>query len=405
MDLASVSPKARLLAAAVALALAATAGGVWWYVRDTGRTLTAHFERTVGIYPDSDLRILGVKVGKVVTVEPQGRTVKVTMRYSRSYPVPAGANAVIVPPSLVADRYIQLVPAYRGGARLPDHAELPASRTVEPLELDEVMYQLSELVSTLGPDAGNSTGALARLLKVGRANAEGNGELLGRTLNDLATAAETFADGRGDLYGTIDNLHAFTAALAANDKQVRRFNAQLAGVAEALAAERAHLASALRHLASALAVVSKFVRDNREELVHDINALTDISAVLVRQRQILIDFFDIGPTAASNYYLATNPKSGTIDTRVDVMGQYDPATWVCSLLVHALSWDRIPKECFKLAEMLHRSGAPLTPELAKLRGLALPLPGSAGGPAPRPDAPPPSGETDSSDPTFGGILG
>ncbi|MGH3714420.1 MAG: MCE family protein [Micromonosporaceae bacterium] len=394
------------LAIAVAVVLAAVAAIALWRAQGPGRTVTAHFTRTVGIYPGSDVRILGVQVGKILEVEPEGRTVKVVMRYDSDYKVPADAKAIVVPPSLVSDRYIQLAPAYRGGPALKDGADLPPSRGVTPMELDEVYIALDDLAKALGPQGANSTGKLSNLLKVGRANLEGNGEQLGSTLTDLSLALETLAEGRQDLFGTIDNLSAFTRVLAESDKEVRRFNTQLAGVAEQLAAEREELAAALKNLGVALGHVTKFVRDNREELVKNINGLTDVSAALVRQRAALIEIMDIAPLGLSNLALSYNAKSGTTDSRSNLMGPYDAASYVCSLMVHSVPIEEIPKQCFSLAKRLHDGGAQLTPELAKLLGLSLPAPGGNGNAGDDRSTPPlPSGETESSDPSFGGILG
>lgn len=392
-----------MLAVAVAVVLAAVAAVALWQLQGPSRTVTAHFSRTVGIYPDSDVRILGVKVGRVVDVVPEGRTVRVTMRYDAAYQVPADAKAVIVPPSLVSDRYVQLAPAYTGGRTLPDDADLPVERTLAPMELDDVYTAIDDLSKALGPDGANSTGELSRLLTVGRKNLEGNGEQLGQTLDDLAKAMETLSEGRHDLFGTLDNLQAFTTVLAESDKEVRRFNRQLADVSEQLADEREELSSALRNLGIALGHVTKFIRDNREELVRNIDGLTDVTAALVRQRQALIDITDIAPVGLSNLALSYNAKSGTTDTRSNLMGPYDAASWVCSLMVHAMPAKQIPKECFTLAERLHEAGAQLTPELGKLLGMEVPLPSNSE--RDKPAAGGPSGEVDSYDPSLGGILG
>ncbi|MGH3727222.1 MAG: MCE family protein [Micromonosporaceae bacterium] len=393
------------VAIVVALVVAVVASIALWQLKQAERTVTAHFTRTVGIYPGNDVRIMGVKVGEITEVVPEGRSVRVTMSYSAEYRVPADANAVIVPPSLVADRYIQLAPAYTGGRTLPDGYELPSSRTVAPMELDEVYTALDDLAEALGPNGANSTGALSRLLTVGRENLEGNGEQLGNTLSDLSKALETLSNGRKDLFGTIDNLSAFTKVLADSDKEVRRFNRQLAGVSEQLADEREELSSALKNLGRALGHVTRFIRDNRTELVKNIDGLTDVTAALVRQREALIEVSDIAPVGISNLALTYNAKSGTTDTRMNLMGPYDAAAWVCSLTVHALPVEEIPKQCFSLAKRLHDAGAELTPELGKLLGLSVPAPGKDKG-APGGDRPElPSGESRSSDPSFGGILG
>lgn len=394
------------LAAGVAVLLGVVAGLALWRLEGSERVVTAHFSRAVGVYEGSDVRILGVKVGEIRAVVPQGRSVRVVMAYDARYRVPADARAVIVPPSLVSDRYVQLAPAYQGGPVLPDDADLPLHRGVAPLELDDVYTALDELARALGPDGANSTGELSRLLAVGRENLEGNGERLGDSLRDLSNALETLSNGRRDLFGTIDNLQRFTEVLADSDREVRRFNARLADVAEQLANERTELLAALRNLGTALREITRFVKENRKELVRNVEGLTEVSTALVRQRTAMIDVLDIAPTGLQNLALSYNAKSGTTDSRANLMGPYDPAGYVCSLMVHVLPSEEIPGECFALARRLHESDMPLTPELGKLLGLSVPVPDRSETDADRtPELPLPSGEVRSQDPTFGGILG
>jgi len=108
-----------VLAAAIAVPL--------WRLNPDERRLTAHFTRAVGIYEGSDVRVLGVRIGRVIKVTPEGRTVRVEMRYDRDLRIPADAQALVIPPSVVSDRYIQLTPAYEGGAALPDRGRRDAS--------------------------------------------------------------------------------------------------------------------------------------------------------------------------------------------------------------------------------------------------------------------------------------
>lgn len=405
------------VAAPLALAVAAATAITVWRQGTPERRLVAHFTRAVGIHDGSDVRVLGVRIGRVVAVTPQGRTVRVEMRYDPNYDVPANAQALIIPPSVVSDRYVQLTPAYSGGAALADGADLPVERTAAPMEIDDIYRALDEFNRALGPNGANADGALADLVAAGRANLAGNGENLHATLDGLSRALSTLADGRQDLFGSVANLQQFTTALARSDRQVRAFNEQLADVAGQLAGERDELAAALRNLATALADVTGFIKQNRTALKSNVAALADITGVLVRQQQAVIDILDVTPLALSNLNLAYNSRSGTLDTRDNAMGPYDPASFVCSLMVDLLPAPQVPKKCFALAQTLNAKHLPMTDQLRKLLGLppgapstgAVPPGTSSSGDAPRvPGAPgssqAPGGPGISSDPTLGGIL-
>ncbi|MCP9953733.1 MlaD family protein [Actinomadura madurae] len=80
--------------------------------------ITAYFATAIGVYPGSDVRVLGVKVGSIDSVEPLGNRVRVDMRVDDEVDVPAEARAVVIAPNLVSDRYVQLDPAYGGGPKM-----------------------------------------------------------------------------------------------------------------------------------------------------------------------------------------------------------------------------------------------------------------------------------------------
>ena len=396
------------------------AGGVGFAflrARVPQRHLVAHFTRTVGVHDGSDLRILGVRIGKVVSAVPEGGTVRVEMSYDASYPIPADAQAVIVPPSIVSDRYVQLTPAYAGGATLDDNADLPVSRTAAPMEIDDIFKSLDEFNKALGPKGANADGALSNLIAIGRANLQGNGEDLNTTLNNLSKALSTLADGRQDLFGTVANLQEFTTALARSDQEVRAFNQQLADVAGQLAGERDELAAALHSLSVALADVTTFVQQNRAQLKSNVDALADVTGVLARQQKAVIDILDVAPLALSNLNLAYNSRSGTLDTRDNVLGPYDPASYVCAAMVDLLPIAKIPQQCFALVQTLNAKHLPISEQLRKLLNPSAsgkagpPNDGDkqekpvTGGTAP-PAAPPGAAGAESSggDLTLGGIL-
>lgn len=319
----------------VVVAALIVAIALWWALaRPTGMQLTGYFESTIGVYEGNDVRVLGVPVGSVTSVTPQGDVVKVEMQIEDGdVALPAGAQAAVVAPSLVSDRYVQLFPVYRGGPELPDGAVIPRERTAVPLELDDVVRNLNELNTALGPQGANADGALSQVLDVAAQNLQGNGRALGDTVRNLAALNETLSGSREDLFGTVTNLQQFTTALAANDQQVRQFNTQLAEVSGFLAAERADLGAAVEQLSVALGEVAAFVEDNRAVLKSNVDKLTAITDVLVAQRDALTEIVEVAPVGLGNLDNARNGASGTLDTRSNINElRNSPLVLVCELI-------------------------------------------------------------------------
>ncbi|MEU9168904.1 MCE family protein [Streptomyces sp. NPDC048420] len=324
------NPKRRL-ALLTALALVAALTYVLWPRSESVR-VTAYFPRTVGIYPGSDVRVLGVRIGEVKGITPQGDRVRVVLEYDAGRKVPADAKAAIINSSVVSDRYVQLLPVYRGGPAMRDGAVIPEQRTAVPVELDRVFDSLHTTAEALGPKGANKDGSLSRLLGVSADNLHGQGKNLNQTVEDLSRAVTTLSDGRTDLFGTVRNLQVFTAALAADDTSVRSFNTSLADVAGQLAGEREDLAAALRNLAAALGDVSHFVKENKKSLTSNVKGLSKVTKVLVTQRAALEELLRVAPTGLSNLNNAYNPSAGTLDTRNNARQAQDPASLLCSVL-------------------------------------------------------------------------
>jgi len=319
---------AGLAAAGGAMAAGGGGGGT--------RHLTAYFSRTIGLYQGNDVRILGVKVGKIDKLTVVGTKVRVQISYDGKYSLPANVQAVIVPPSVVSDRYIQLTPAFTGGPTLPDNSVLDTDRTQVPLEFDEIFRNLDQLNRALGPQGANKSGALSRLINVSAKNLDGNGAELNAALKQFSAAISTLAGSRTDLFATVRQLQRFTTTLAANDGGIRALNSNLQKVGGQLAGERQDLGAALSNLATALQLVNGFVADNRSALTGDIHGLTNVTNVLTREKEAVTEIIDMAPFALSNLALAGDPKAHTLDTKDDPSGPLTNPTGPNGILCQVL---------------------------------------------------------------------
>ena len=360
----------RELARGVAIAVVAAlvvAAALWWLLVDANqRRYTAVFTGVVGLYEDNDVRVLGVKVGHVDSVEPRGDLVRVEMLVDREIKLPSNAKAVIVAPSLVSDRYVQFTPAYTGGPEMAEGTVLPRDRTATPLEVDDLYASLNRVSTTLGPNGANENGALSDLLDTLAKNADGNGQALHDTITQLGRLGETLSGSDEDLFATVDNLQKFTSALAASDDQVNQFNEQAADVSRFLADERGDLAAAVQQLGIALGAVQKFINSNRSHLKSNVDKLASVTKVLVDQRAALSEVLDIAPVALSNIINSYNGSSGTLDARADLNDlAQPPIVTVCNLVRQGTPND--------LPQFL----ADTCDQLAPLIDKAVPLPSAA----------------------------
>jgi virulence factor Mce-like protein len=351
-------------AIAAGLVIVLLIGAVLLLIPGSGsKHVTAEFPRAISLYKGSDVKILGVAVGKVDEVDPEGTKVVVKFHYNDKYKVPADAKAAVISPSIVGDRFIQLTPVYTGGAILADNAKLGLDRTATPLELDQIFGSITDLTTALGPEGANKpdasgTGALTRLLDSTARNFGGQGVQFNQTLHNLSLLTKTLADNKDELFGTVSEVEKFTSALSKNDDTVRRFNDSLASGAQLLADERQDFAAVLQNLSVALTQVKSFVAENKSLLSSNIKELNQLSKVLVKNRAALDETLTDAPVALNNLFLAYNETSGTLDTRANVGETASKLSSTPSVVLCAL----VPDACGPLTSLvkvlgLQRAGA------------------------------------------------
>ncbi|AEV74545.1 virulence factor Mce family protein [Mycolicibacterium rhodesiae NBB3] len=325
---------------AVLLAVVLVAGAVF-LVRQIffgPKTITAYFPTATAIYPGDEVRVSGVKVGRIESIQPEGTQTKLVLEVDRDVPVPAGAKAVIVAQNLIAARYVQLTPAYRegDGPTMVDGAVIPSDRTAVPVEWDEVKTQLTRLATELGPKPG-SQGAITDT-SVGRfidsaANAmDGNGEKLRSTLAELSGVARIFAEGSGNIVDIIKNLQVFVGALRDSKQQIVLFQNRLASLTSVVDNSRSDLDAALSDLSVAIGEVQRFVAGSREQTSEQIRSLASVTQTLVDSRLPLENVLHVAPNAIANYLNIYYPPTGGVSGAFSFVNFSNPVYFICGMI-------------------------------------------------------------------------
>ena len=306
----------RLLGAALAGVLLVTATGcVPDAVEGERITVTAYFSDSAGLFVGNDVGVLGVPVGEVTEIEPEGDRVRVTLEIDADEPVPADAGAVVVARSVATDRYVELTPVFESGEKLADGAEIDVERTATPVDFDEVLETINDFATGI---AGNkrTTRAVKRFIESGAAALSGTGDLANRSIRELAQAVSTLSGQRSDFAGTIVSLDVLVGTIAENDDTVRTFIDQVAEASELLADERGNFRSALRALDRAVTVVAQFAVDNRDQVVDSFDNATKVFRTMLGKRKSLEEILRVMPVALENLVRLPTP-TGRIPTRVD----------------------------------------------------------------------------------------
>jgi len=273
--------------------------------------ITASFDRVVGLYEGDDVRILGVKVGTVTGIDRETSQVLVHLKVDGGIRVPADASAVVIAPTLVSGRYVQLTPAYTAGATMAEGALVPRNRTHVPAEFDDLKSALNRLGTDLGPNgpgAKDGKGSLSRAVDTAAANLDGRGKSMHDTLVELSNAVTTLSNSRDDIFGTVRAMAEFTTMLARTDAEMRSFTTQTAQLSGQLADSRELLATTLADLAELEPQLQAYLKSDTPLLHTTTSRLSTLSTLLAGNRQNLGDILQVAPTAISNTYNVYDPE-------------------------------------------------------------------------------------------------
>lgn len=329
-----LSRKTIITALAVIAALALTYGGWQLFRTLTNNTVVAYFSQTNSLYPGDDVSIMGVPVGSVDKVEPAGDKMKVTFHFPTKYKVPADASAVIMNPSLVAARNIQLEPPYNGGPILTNNAVIPIERTQVPAEWDDLRDSISKTVAALGPTPDQPKGPLGDSLESLADGLAGKGEAINKTLDTLSTSLTALNESRGETFAIVRGLATFLNALQINEQQLISLNANLSQLTTSLTPNDHAVADAVEQLNALLPVLRQFLADNGQVLTADVNNLATATTPLVQpdQQKALETFLHVFPTWAANVNNTYHPTHGSLTIIPAVTNFANPLEFICSTI-------------------------------------------------------------------------
>jgi phospholipid/cholesterol/gamma-HCH transport system substrate-binding protein len=328
--------RAAVIIGSLVVASGLIAAFVGWqlYQKLTNNTVTAYFPAANALYAGDKVVIMGIRVGAIDKIEPAGDKMKVTFHYHNKYKVPANASAVILNPTLVASRSIELEPAYKGGPTLPDNAVIPEERTQVPVEWDDLRNDITHIISNLGPTKEQPKGPFGEIIESFADALSGKGKQINTTLDSLSTALTTLDEGRGDFFAVLHSLALFVNALHQDDQQFVALNKDLAQFTNNLNSSDQSAANAIQQTDELLSTARKFLIENRDVLVHDVNNLSEATTAIVQPtgRDGLETALHILPHMAANVLAIYEPAHGSLTGAPAIVNFANPLQFICSAI-------------------------------------------------------------------------
>jgi phospholipid/cholesterol/gamma-HCH transport system substrate-binding protein len=240
-----------------------------------GATHSAAFRDASGLMPGNEVRIAGVKVGKVTDVSLNQAQVRVSFRVDE--PLGDLTTATIRIKTVLGQKFLALEPA---GDR-PLTGEIPLERTASPFDVMQAVTGLADTVKQI------DTAQLAKAFDVLSEAFADTPAHVKTSLDGLSRLSQTISSRDEQVRALLARANQVTSVLAARDEEF----AKLVTDGQLLLAEVARRRDALHRLVESTVTLSDqligVVQDNRQQLAPALRQLRDVVSILQRNRDRL----------------------------------------------------------------------------------------------------------------------
>ncbi|MGH2794799.1 MAG: MlaD family protein [Actinomycetota bacterium] len=210
-----------------------------------------------------DVKMRGVLVGQIHRIEKHlGGAAEVVLTLQPRHRIPADVSASIRGKTLFGEKYVELIdPEQPTGALLKPGDVIPQSRTIAPLELEQVLDSLQPLLDAIEPgDLGGAIGAVAEGLA-------GQEEEAGRAIDNTLVVLESLGASRDDLDRLLAGIDDGSDAFARASPDFVAALADLEVLAREIVANAVDLRAVLGDAPEWLDVAAQIVEERYDDLV------------------------------------------------------------------------------------------------------------------------------------------
>jgi phospholipid/cholesterol/gamma-HCH transport system substrate-binding protein len=232
----------------------------------------ASFSEAGGLKTGDEVRIAGVRVGKVEAVELAGDHVRVTFRVDSGEEFGTDTAAQIKIKTLLGAMFLALQPA--GSGQMEEESEIPLERTQSPYDVVEAFSGLAETSERIDTDQlAKGLTTLADLMR-------NTPEEFRRALDGVSALSANVAARDEQINQLLQNLHRVSGVLDERDEDILALMRDSRVLFEALVKRREAIHNLLVSTSRLSSELTLLVRQSREDLKPALTHLANVVAVL-----------------------------------------------------------------------------------------------------------------------------
>jgi phospholipid/cholesterol/gamma-HCH transport system substrate-binding protein len=243
-----------------------------------GTTYSAEFTEAAGLIPSNEVRVAGVKVGKVTKVELDGAKVKVSFKVKDAW-VGDRTTATIRIKTLLGQKFLALDP--QGSQPLDPGDPIPRERTLSPYDVQEAFNGLADTVGRI------DTKQLADSFQVLSETFQGSAESVRGALDGLSALSKTISSRDEQLARLLANTNQVTKTLADRNEQFEKLLADGNLLLGELRKRRDAISALLNGTRQLSKELSGLVADNSAQLRPALEQLDRVTTMLQRNQDSL----------------------------------------------------------------------------------------------------------------------
>lgn len=271
-----------VIGTAVFTVVAAMATWLMWstlnnYISGDSAEFSAVFADASGLHEGDDVRIAGVKAGRIENMELAGTTARVTFTVQADQQIFQNTRAQLRYQNLTGQRYLALRPSVGKAVPLREGSTIPVQRTDPSLDLTVLLGGLEPLFAALEPADIN------RLADNIIAVLHGEGDSLNNLLVQAAQLTGQIADRDQIIGAVISNLGDVLEHLSESGPQFERLIGQSRSLVDGLNAEAKPMFASIERIGKVTSEVTGLIGDIRPALRTDLSRFNQVAGLFLRE--------------------------------------------------------------------------------------------------------------------------